>query len=146
VKLFLDTSVLLSASGSAKGASRFIVDEAKKRRWFLCSSHYCREETRRNLPKLGSDAEGYFERTLLRRIDWITDSLVSDWPVVFAKLKDKPVLLTAGRKRCLADARPGRFSRENREAILRDGGSDSRRLALRNAAGGETLKGARNNP
>jgi hypothetical protein len=75
VKLFLDTSVLLSASGSAKGASRFIADEAKKRRWFLCSSHYCREETRRNLPKLGSDAELFFERTLLRRIDWIADSL-----------------------------------------------------------------------
>lgn len=47
------------------------------------------------MPKLGSDAERYFERTLLRRIDWMTDSLVSDWPVVFAKLKDKPVLLSA---------------------------------------------------
>jgi len=95
VKLFLDTSVLLSASGSAKGASRFVMDAAKKRGWILSSSHYCREETRRNLSKLGTNAVVFFERKLLRRVDWITDSLVSDWPVVFGKAKDQPVLLTA---------------------------------------------------
>lgn len=95
MRLFLDTSVLLAASGSDKGASRFIVNEAKKRQWVLCSSHYCREETRRNLPKLGPDAGIFFEQKLLRRVEWVTDSLVTDWPVVFAKAKDKPVLLTA---------------------------------------------------
>lgn len=36
--LFLDTSVLLSACGSANGASRFIIDEAATQRWKLISA------------------------------------------------------------------------------------------------------------
>ena len=40
MRLFLDTSVLLSASGSAKGASRFIVAEAVAQGWDLVSSDY----------------------------------------------------------------------------------------------------------
>jgi|GEM_PF-2279065 len=55
--LFLDTSVMLSACASAKGASRFIIEEAKARDWQLISVLYCREETRRNLHKLGGQAE-----------------------------------------------------------------------------------------
>jgi predicted nucleic acid-binding protein len=64
VKVFLDTSVLLSASGSGKGASRYIVENAQAEKWELVSSHYCREETARNLNKLGADAEHYFAEAL----------------------------------------------------------------------------------
>ena len=53
---FLDSSTLLSAAGSAKGAARFVILEAKARGWELVSSDYCAEETRRNLPKLGRSA------------------------------------------------------------------------------------------
>jgi hypothetical protein len=53
VRLFLDTSVLLAASGSGKGASRFVVTEAAAHGWELVGSDYCDEETRRNLPKVG---------------------------------------------------------------------------------------------
>jgi predicted nucleic acid-binding protein len=56
VRLFLDTSVLLAASGSTRGASRFLIAEAQAHRWELVSSDYCDEETRRNLPKLGRSA------------------------------------------------------------------------------------------
>ena len=49
--LFLDTSTLLSAAGSANGAARFVILEAKATGWELVSSDYCAEETRRNLPK-----------------------------------------------------------------------------------------------
>lgn len=53
---FLDTKVLLAASGSARGASRFLIAEAQALGWELVSSDYCDEETRRNLPKVGRSA------------------------------------------------------------------------------------------
>jgi hypothetical protein len=40
VKLFLDTSVLLAASGSAKGASRFVFDQAAEQGWQLLTTAY----------------------------------------------------------------------------------------------------------
>lgn len=95
MELFLDTSVLLSACGSSKGASRFIIEEAKAQGWELISAHYCREETRRNLNKLGVDAETFFTQQLDRRIDWRLDVLTSKDIVVFNKAKDRPVLISA---------------------------------------------------
>jgi predicted nucleic acid-binding protein len=95
VELFLDTSVLLSACGSSRGASRFIIDEAKAQDWALISAYYCREETRRNLNKLGVDAEMFFTQELDRRIDWRVDALTSKDIVVFDKAKDRPVLISA---------------------------------------------------
>lgn len=95
MRLFLDTSVLLSASGSDNGARCFIVDEAKKHRWQLLSSKYCREETLRNLKKIGEEAEAYFSKSLKRKIKWVTDAWSSEFIVMFPKAKDKPVLLGA---------------------------------------------------
>jgi hypothetical protein len=56
VRLFIDSIFLLAAAGSAKGASRFVLNEAEAHGWKLISSDYCVEETRRNLPKLGRAA------------------------------------------------------------------------------------------
>ena len=95
MELFLDTSVLLSACGSSKGASRFIIEEAKAQGWELISAHYCREETRRNLNKIGVDAETFFTQQLDRRIDWRLDVLTSKDIIVFDKAKDRPVLISA---------------------------------------------------
>lgn len=95
MKLFLDTSVLLSACGSAKGASRFIIEDARSQAWELVSADYCREETLRNLGKLGESAEVYFRATLDRRIDWHLNALTTDDIVVFDKAKDRPVLISA---------------------------------------------------
>jgi predicted nucleic acid-binding protein len=44
VKVFLDSSVILSACGSQKSLSRLITLIAKERRWHLISSSYCRAE------------------------------------------------------------------------------------------------------
>lgn len=93
--LFLDTSVLLSACGSANGASRFIVDEAKAKDWSLISAHYCRDETRRNLHKLGEHAEDFFRKALDKRVDWRINTLVSEDIILFEKAKDRPVLISA---------------------------------------------------
>lgn len=95
MKIFLDTSVLLSASGSAKGASRYILENAKSNKWKLVSSGYCKSETIRNLSKLGDDAEGFFGSILRKQISWESDTLASDRILIFQKNKDKPVLITA---------------------------------------------------
>ena len=93
--LFLDTSVLLSACGSDKGASRFILESALAYEWNLISADYCREETFRNLSKLGENAQDYFERRLDRLIDWQLNALTADDIIVFEKAKDRPVLISA---------------------------------------------------
>ena len=95
MELFLDTSVLLSACGSSKGASRYIIESAAERHWQLKSAHYCREESIRNLGKLGVDAETYFSKSLDRRIDWQLNALTADDIIVFEKAKDRPVLISA---------------------------------------------------
>jgi len=95
VRLFLDTSVLLSAPAFDQGASRFVVDAAKRYRWQLLSSNYCREETLRNLTKIGEEAGAYFAETLERKIKWVIDAWSSEFIVMFPKAKDKPVLLGA---------------------------------------------------
>jgi len=95
VELFLDTSVLLSACGSSKGASRYIIESAAEQHWQLKSAHYCREESIRNLGKLGVDAETYFSKSLDRRIDWQLNALTADDIIVFEKAKDRPVLISA---------------------------------------------------
>ncbi|HKK19372.1 MAG TPA: PIN domain-containing protein [Opitutales bacterium] len=93
--LFLDTSVLLSACGSSKGASRYIIESAAEQHWQLKSAHYCREETLRNLKKLGAGAEAFFSKSLDRKIDWQLNALTTDDIIVFEKAKDRPVLISA---------------------------------------------------
>jgi predicted nucleic acid-binding protein len=95
VKLFLDTSVLLSACASKKGASHFVTRQADMHGWSLISAYYCREETKRNLGKLGSHAIEYFNMQLDQRIDWIPNVLTSDDIVIYNKAKDRPVLISA---------------------------------------------------
>jgi predicted nucleic acid-binding protein len=94
VKLFLDTSVLLAACGSAKGASRAIFHLAPAAGWTLMSSPYVLSEVLRNLGKLPVAATAEWVR--LRRQLIIVDDIVSlDRPVIFLSSKDRPILFTA---------------------------------------------------
>ena len=93
MRLFLDTSVLLAASGSGKGASRFVVAEAAARGWELVSSDYCDEETRRNLPKLGRSAAMIWSKEIAPRVRLVRASVALDKPLVFPKAKDRPVVI-----------------------------------------------------
>ena len=56
MNLFLDTSVLLAASGSATGASREIFRRATVNGWTLLVTPYVIEEVLRNLPNFPSTA------------------------------------------------------------------------------------------
>jgi hypothetical protein len=95
VKLFLDTSVLLAAAGSGRGASRFLITEAVARGWMLVSADYCAEEARRNLPKLGVSAATAWRRTVFPALEITAVRLALDKPLVFPKAKDRPVVITA---------------------------------------------------
>lgn len=94
MRLFLDTSVLLAAAGSARGASRFVITQAATQGWELVSSDYCEEETRRNLAKVGaSAARGW--KTIAPSVRLVRASVALDKPLVFPKAKDRPVVITA---------------------------------------------------
>ncbi|MEY4489761.1 MAG: hypothetical protein RIQ79_2269 [Verrucomicrobiota bacterium] len=95
MKLFLDTSVLLAASGSAKGASRFVFQHARAHGWRLLTSSYCVEETDRNARKLGPKATPYWRASLLPELTLVPIELAFDKVLVFPKAKDRPVLLSA---------------------------------------------------
>lgn len=100
MRLFLDTSVLLAAAGSARGASRFLIREAAAHEWELVSSDYCAEEMRRNLSKVGRGAAGAWRREIRPRLRLVRASLSLDKPLVFPKAKDRPVVITALATRC----------------------------------------------
>jgi len=95
VRLFLDASVLLAASGSAKGASRLLIMKASGHGWELISSDYCEEETTRNLSKIGRSAATTWAEQIKPRVRVIAASLALDKPLVFPKAKDRPVVIAA---------------------------------------------------
>lgn len=102
MKLFLDSSTLLAAAGSATGASRLLIQEASAQGWQLLSSFYCFEEARRNLGKVGPKALRDFEVIIAPRVDFAPTAVVTDRPLVYPVAKDRPVLVTALALECHA--------------------------------------------
>ena len=94
MRLFLDTSVLIAAAGSGRGASRFLVRRAEQQGWDLISCDYCADETRRNLPKLPRASRAW-EKIVSPRVRLIATQVSLDQPLVFRKAKDRPVVITA---------------------------------------------------
>ncbi len=94
MRIFLDTSVLLAACGSEKGASREVIRRAENNRWILLTTPYVIEEVLRNLPDLPPSASADWARLrpALRIMD---DVLTLDRPTIFAASKDRPVLFSA---------------------------------------------------
>ena len=95
MRLFFDTSVLLAASVSKKGAAWFVIEQAEEQQWELFSCDYCAEEAKRNLPKLGRSALLNWQAGILPRLCWVSFSVALDRPLVFPKAKDRPVVITA---------------------------------------------------
>lgn len=94
MKVFLDSSVMLSACGSGKSLSRLITEIAPERGWRLISASYCRAETSRNIGKLGADANLKWPE-LQTKIEWVSNALTSKKPLLLTASKDKPVLISA---------------------------------------------------
>jgi predicted nucleic acid-binding protein len=94
VRLFLDTSVLLAASGSETGASRALFHLSQTVGWRLVTSPYAVNEVLKNLAKFPAEATTAWLK--LRRQIIIVDDVVSlNRPVLFAASKDRPILFTA---------------------------------------------------
>ncbi len=100
MKLFLDTSVLLAAAGSDRGASRFVFENAREHDWELVSSPYCLAEVEKNIAKIGDDALRHWRNQMQNQFSLVRDSVVLDKPLAFGREKDKPVLITALAGRC----------------------------------------------
>jgi predicted nucleic acid-binding protein len=94
MRVFLDSSVLLAACGSERGASREIVQAASANNTTLLASHYVIEEVLRNLTRFDAAATAQWARfrpTLLL----VDDVLTIDRAAVFEPSKDRPILFTA---------------------------------------------------
>jgi predicted nucleic acid-binding protein len=94
LKIFLDSSVILSACGSTKSLSRLITEIAEERGWNLVSAVYCRAETVKNLTKFAPQATAHWQN-LQTRIDWLPNALTTKRPLLLTASKDKPVLISA---------------------------------------------------
>lgn len=94
MRVFLDSSVILSACGSAKSLSRLITLIAREHDWHLVSSAYCRAEVARNVGKFGDKATERWT-TLRTELEWVPDALTSKRPLLLTASKDKPVLISA---------------------------------------------------
>jgi predicted nucleic acid-binding protein len=94
VRLFLDSSVLLSAAGSEKSLSRLIVTLADSWHWELVTAAYCRDETIRNIGKFPRNAASSWE-ALQKVLCIVPNALTSQRPLLLVASKDKPVLISA---------------------------------------------------
>lgn len=91
MRLFLDTSVLLAASGSGRGASREVFRCAPDCGWALLTTPYVIAEVLDNLSDL--PAEFTAERARLRPdLALMDDVLTLDRAAVFGPAKDRPIL------------------------------------------------------
>ncbi|MEQ1881240.1 MAG: hypothetical protein ABL878_09745 [Burkholderiales bacterium] len=94
MNVFLDSSVLLAACGSASGASRAVFEVAATQSWNLLSSDYVFAEVEANLAALPGG--GPDNRVRIRtNLEKVPDVLTFPWSAVFAPARDRPVLFTA---------------------------------------------------
>jgi predicted nucleic acid-binding protein len=99
VRIFLDSSVLLSACGSGKSLSRLITEIAADRGWRLISASYCRAETSKNIRKLGAEAALRWP-DMQDKVEWGPNARTSRKPLLLNASKDKPVLISALAAKC----------------------------------------------
>ncbi len=99
MRVFLDSSVLLSSCGSEKSLSRLITELAPEHGWHLVSALYCRAETAKNIGKLGEEAVRRWP-DMQAVVDWVPTAFTSKKPLLLTASKDKPVLISALAARC----------------------------------------------
>ena len=94
MRLFLDTSVLLAASGSDRGASREIFRRAPECDWSLLTTPYVIEEVLANVAGLPAAATADWAQ-LRPSLVLMNDVLTLDRAAVFEPAKDRPILFSA---------------------------------------------------
>ena len=99
MRIFLDSSVVISACGSERSLSRLIFEIAAERGWFLVSAAYCRAETVKNLTKIPLAASKCW-KDYQHRIEWLPNALTTRRPLLLTASKEKPVLVSALAAEC----------------------------------------------
>lgn len=94
MRVFLDTSVLLAACGSSKGASREVFRIAGAKGWALLTSPYVLAEVDTNLDTVDEAGRDVWA-DLVNQLQRWPDILTIEYPVVFGPAKDRPVLFSA---------------------------------------------------
>jgi len=94
VRLFLDTSVLLTACASSAGASYEIFRLAQDRGWVLIATPYVIGEVLNNLPEFPASASAQWAK-LRANLLLLDDVLTFDRPAIFPAGKDRPILFSA---------------------------------------------------
>lgn len=94
MRIFLDTSVMLSACASSRGASREVFRLAGANGWLLVTTPYAIDEVLRHLPDFPITASGEWV-SLRPSVLVMEDVLTVNLPVVFSASKDKPILFGA---------------------------------------------------
>ena len=94
MRLFLDSSVVLAASASARGASRQVFRLAPSNDWTLVATPYVPEEVLHNLPSLPVRTTSTWSR-LRPQILVYDDVLTLDRAAAFPATKDRPILFGA---------------------------------------------------
>ena len=93
--LFVDTSVILAASGSPSGASFFLFQQLAEKNWSLITSPWCTQETLNNIEKLGASSVVRWRDEIEPLLKIVPNALTLDKLLVFPKTKDRPVVLSA---------------------------------------------------
>lgn len=94
MRLFLDSSVLLAACGSSRGASRSVFRLANDNGWTLQASPYVIEEVLLNLGYMGLIATDAWAQ-LRPQMSIVDDVLTLDRASIFAPAKDRPIIFSA---------------------------------------------------
>ena len=94
MRVFLDSSVLLAAAGSAKGASRFVILNYP---CFieLVTSDYCIQEVEFNLNKLSPPSAIDWDTQIKPKLKIIPVRISLSKILIYPKAKDRPVIITA---------------------------------------------------
>ncbi len=94
MRLFLDTSAILAACGSAAGASYEVFRLAPAQGWTLIVTPYVLEELEANLSNFPLQASAVWAR-LRSQLAIFDDVVTIDGPVIFDAAKDRPILFSA---------------------------------------------------
>ena len=94
MRLFLDTSVLLTACASTTGASHEIFRLAPDHDWVLVATPYVISEVLNNLIEFPASASAQWAK-LRADLFLLDDVLTLDRPAVFPAAKDRPILFSA---------------------------------------------------
>ena len=94
MNLFLDTSVLIAACGSASGASREVCRRAAANGWGLAITPYVANEVDANIGRFPPAVQSAWGR-LRPSLRTMPDVLTLDRPAVFTPGKDRPILFAA---------------------------------------------------